>query len=204
MRYELPPVEGIAEVWARGAYHCPYCHGWEVRDRPLAVYGAGASHVALILRSLSDDVVLLTDGAASLAAAERERLAAERVTVDPRPVAELIAEDGELAAIAFADGSRIERRGLLVPAPLHQRSDLAIQLGASVGAPTAVAHDPVETDPMHRTTAPGVFAAGDTSAQFPQVAGAIAAGSLAAVMVVQSLLAEDVGLPFPPTAPGDR
>ena len=57
---------------------------------------------------------------------------------------------------------------------------------------------------MHRTTTPGVFAAGDTSAQFPQVAGAIASGSLAAVMVVQSLLAEDVGLPFPPTAPADR
>ena len=206
MEYRPRAVPGLDELWGRSVFHCPFCHGWEVRDRPLAVLADGERgvHAALLLRGWSDDVVLLTDGPAGLGAAELERLAAGGVTVDPRPVAELIAEDGELAAIAFADGSRLERRGLLVPAPLHQRSDLAIQLGASVGAPTAVAHDPVETDPMHRTTAPGVFAAGDTSAQFPQVAGAIAAGSLAAVMVVQSLLAEDVGLPFPPTAPADH
>src|SRR5215208_1005785 len=62
MRYELPPIDGVAEVWARGAYHCPHCHGWEVRDRPLAAYGTGAAHLALLLTSLSDDVVLLTDG----------------------------------------------------------------------------------------------------------------------------------------------
>jgi hypothetical protein len=62
MRYELPHIEGVAEVWARGAYHCPYCHGWEVRDRPLAAYGAGAAHLALLLTSLSDDIALLTDG----------------------------------------------------------------------------------------------------------------------------------------------
>ena len=205
MEYRPPAVPGLDRLWGRSVFHCPFCHGWEVRDRPLAVLADGerGMHAALLLRGWSDDVVLLTDGPSSLGAADLERLKAGGVTVDPRPVAQLIAEDGELAAIAFADGSRLERRGLLVPAPLHQRSDLAIQLGAITGAPTAVAHDPVETDPMRRTTSPGVFAAGDISAQFPQVAGAIAAGSLAAVMVVQSLLAEDVGLTFPPRAPED-
>ena len=200
MEYRPPAVPGLDRLWGRSVFHCPFCHGWEVRDRPLAVLADGERgvHAALLLRGWSDDVVLLTDGPSSLGAVDLERLAAGGVTVDTRAVAELIAEEGELAAIAFADGSRLERGGLLVPAPLHQRSDLAVQLGASVGAATAVAHDPVETDPMHRTTSPGVFAAGDISAQFPQVAGAIAAGSLAAVMVVQSLLAEDFGLPLPP------
>ena len=205
MEYRPRAVPGLDELWGRSVFHCPFCHGWEVRDQPLAVLADGERgvHAALLLRGWSDDVVLLTDGPPSLAAADLERLAAGGVTVEPRPVLQLLAEDGELVAVAFADGGRLERRGLLVPAPLHQRSDLAIQLGASTGASTAVAHDPVETDPMHRTSSPGVFAAGDISAQFPQVAGAIAAGSMAAVMVVQSLLAEDVGLPFPPTAPAD-
>ena len=71
MRYELPPIDGIAEVWAKGAYHCPYCHGWEVRDEPLAVYGA---RQARVLTSLSDDVVLLTDGSSDLDPAEAARL----------------------------------------------------------------------------------------------------------------------------------
>jgi thioredoxin reductase len=74
MRYELPPIEGVGEVWARGAYHCPYCHGWEVRDQPLAAYGAGAAHLALLLTSLSDDVVLLTDGSSDLDPDEAEHL----------------------------------------------------------------------------------------------------------------------------------
>jgi thioredoxin reductase len=206
MHYRPRDLPGLDQLWGRSVFHCPFCHGWEVRDRPLGVLADGERgvHAALLLRGWSDDVVLLTDGNSTLAAVDLERLAAAGVTVDTRAVTELIAEDGELVAIAFADGSRLARRGLLVPAPLHQRSDLAVQLGASVAAPTAVAVDPVQVDPMQRTTAPGVFAAGDISAQFPQVAGAIAAGSLAAVMVVQSLLAEDVGLPFPPVASADR
>ena len=97
----------------------------------------------------------------------------------------------------FADGSRLERRGLLVATTLHQRSRLAEQLGAGSANPSPVAVDPVDVDQLWRTTAPGVFAAGDVSAQMPQVAAAIAAGSLAATAVVQSLLAEDVGLPVP-------
>ena len=74
MRYELPPIEGIAEVWAHGAYHCPYCHGWEVRDQPLAVYGAGVDQARASPDSLSDDVVLLTDGSSDLDPADAARL----------------------------------------------------------------------------------------------------------------------------------
>ena len=93
---------------------------------------------------------------------------------------------------------RLERRGLLVPAPLHQRSDLAEQLGAASAEPGPVVVDAVAVDARYGTSAAGVFAAGDVSVQMPQIAGAIAAGSMAAVMIVQSLTADDRGLPFPP------
>jgi len=115
--------------------------------------------------------------------------------VDERPIAELVARNGELAAVAFTDGRRLARSGMLVATTVHQRSRLAGRLGVNVAEPTAVAQDQVAVDPMCRTNVPGVFAAGDLSARMPQVAAAIAAGSLAAASVVQSLLAEDVGLP---------
>jgi thioredoxin reductase len=206
MDYRPREVAGLEQLWGRSVFHCPFCHGWEVRDQPLAVLADGdrGVHASLLLRGWSDDVVLLTDGPSTLTASDIERLAAGGVTVDTRRVAELVAEDGELVAIAFADGTRLPRRGLLVPATLHQRSDLATQLGATPGVPTALSPDPIQIDRLHVTTAPGVFAAGDVSAQFPQVAGAVAAGSLAAAMVVQSLLADDVGLPFPPVPAGAR
>lgn len=117
--------------------------------------------------------------------------------IDDRTIAELASEDGELAAVVFSDGTRLLRSGLLVATTLHQRSSLADQLGADAGDATAVIADPVDVDALLRTTAPGVFAAGDVSTSMPQVAAAVAAGSLAATAVVQSLSADDFGLATP-------
>jgi thioredoxin reductase len=199
MEYRPPSLPGLAELWGGSVFHCPFCHGWEVRDQPLAVLARGelAVHKALLLQNWSDDVVLLTDGAAELNTEDRTRLAVAGVEVDERSVGELAARDGELEAVVFTDGSRIARRGLLVAGTLHQRSRLAEQLGAAFREPTPVAHDSLDVDAQWRTTVPGVFAAGDVSAQMPQVAGAIAAGSQAAAAVVQSLLADDYGLAIP-------
>jgi thioredoxin reductase len=200
MDYRQPAISGLDALWGRSAFHCPFCHGWEARGQPLAVLAEGerAMHMALMLRGWTDDVVVLTNGPAGLDTAQRGQLAAANVTADKRRIAEFISEDGELAAVRFVDGSRLARRGVLVAATLHQRSDLAAQLGVAAAPPGPVAVDAVEIDPFHRTSVPGVFAAGDLSPQMPQVAAAIAAGSLAAAAVVQSLLADDVGLPVPP------
>ncbi|RDH75826.1 NAD(P)/FAD-dependent oxidoreductase [Mycolicibacterium moriokaense] len=197
MQYRPPDIAGVAELWGNSVFHCPFCHGWEVRDQPLAVLANGerAVHSALMLRYWSDDVVLLTNGPAELAATDRDRLAAAGVPVDERQVAELASAEGELDAVVFTDGTRLPRRGLLVATTLHQRSSLADQLGADAGRPTPVMEDPLDVDALSRTTSPGVFAAGDVSAPMPQVAASVAAGSLAAVAVVQSLLADDFGLP---------
>jgi len=141
MEYRPPAIPGLAELWGKSVFHCPFCHGWEVRDQPLAVLANGDR------------------------------------------------------AVAFTDGRRLARNGMLVATTVHQRSRLAERLGVNVAEPTAVARDQVAVDPLCRTNVPGVFAAGDLSARMPQVAAAMAAGSLAAASVVQSLLAEDVGLP---------
>jgi thioredoxin reductase len=200
MEYQPPDLPGLAPLWGRSVFHCPFCHGWEMRDAALAVLGGGAGglHRALLLRGWSDDVVLLGDGPAELAAADLGRLAAAGVEVDQRPVARLIARDGALAAIEFSDGSTIAREGLLVPVTVRQRSALAARLGAEPAEPGPVVVDALVVDTMFRTTAEGVSAAGDVSAQLQQVAGAISAGSLAAVGVVQGLMAEDHGLEAAP------
>ncbi|WP_082984680.1 NAD(P)/FAD-dependent oxidoreductase [Mycobacterium sp. 1245499.0] len=199
MEYRPPALPGLAGLWGRSVFHCPFCHGWEVRDQPLAVLANGERAVrsSLLLRGWSDDVVLLTGGPAKLDDAHRSRLAAARVVIDERPVAELASSNGELAAVVFTDGTRLARSGLLVATTLHQRSQLGEQLGVGFGEPTPAAANPITVDALCRTTVPGVFAAGDTIAtQMPQVAAAIATGSRAASSVVQSL-AEDVGSPIP-------
>jgi thioredoxin reductase len=200
MEYRPPEVKGLIECWGTSVFHCPFCDGWELRDQPLAVLARGekAIHSALLLRGWTDDLVLLTDGPADLSDDDRDRLAKAGVKIDERPVAELIARDAELEAVQFADGGRLERRGLLAATTLHQRSTLAEQLGAEPGEATPFGETPVKVDGLCRTTTPGVFAAGDLSTQLPpSVASAIAAGSLAGMSVVQSLLADECGLPVP-------
>jgi thioredoxin reductase len=199
MRYCPPNLPGLEQLWGVSVFQCPFCHGWEMRDKRLAALVADdeAVHSALMLRGWSDDVVLLTDGAPELDAGERERLEAAKVTVDERRVVELVGHGGQLTAIAFADGSRLERDGLLVEAPLRQRSRLAEQLGAAC-TETPLAPDAIAVDSLHRTSVPTVFAVGDLCTEQPSVAGAIASGSQAAMIIVQSLLADEFGLPYPP------
>lgn len=199
MEYRPVPLPGVAELWGGSVFHCPFCHGWEVRDKPLAVCANGdrAVHTALLLRGWSDDVVLLTNGPAELTGEQRELLTAAKVPVDERPIAELAGVDGELDAVVFTDGDRLPRSGILVASTLHQRSPLAQRLGVDFAEPGPAAVDAVKVDPLCRTSVPGVFAAGDVSAQMPQVAAAVAAGSLAGAAVMQTLMSEDFGLAIP-------
>lgn len=191
MDYRHRELEGMAGRWGRSVFHCPFCHGWEHRDQPLCALDADAAtgvHRALLLRLWSDDVTLLTDGPAALGRDDRERLGVAGVTVDERPVRGVRGDGEELAAVVFADGAERPCGGLLIAVELHQRSPLAEQLGVVYAAPGPVAADAIAVDDRCATSVPGVFAAGDASAQMPSVANAIASGHLAAAMVVQTLL----------------
>jgi thioredoxin reductase len=198
MDYAVPDLPGVAELWGGTVFHCPYCHGWEVRDGALAVLGnLKATHRALLLRGWSDDVVLLTDGPASLDADERATLEQAGVPVDERRVAGVRSRAGALEAILFADGGELRRDGLLVPALLQQRSSLASDLGAEL-----TERGTVDADAFGQTSVPGLYAAGDVSSPMPQVAGAIADGSRAAAAINDSLVAEQHGIEplIPPRA----
>jgi thioredoxin reductase len=195
MEYRHPDKPGIAERWGGAAFHCPFCHGWEVREKPLAVLDRGPTgvHRALLLRAWSDDVTLLTDGPAELDADEADRVRAAGVAVDERAVAELRGPGTELSSVVFADGTERACGGLLVPVVLHQRDGIARQLGVAANEPGPLAADAIALDPFQQTSVPGVFAAGDLSGQMPSVANAVAAGSNAAAMILRDLLGEEFG-----------
>src|SRR5919109_4786601 len=151
MDYVPPELPGVAERWGDAVFHCPFCHGWEVRDGALAVLGEGDTGVgkALLLRGWSDDVVIL---GRDIDSAGRAKLDAAGVPVDERPVVAV----RDKATVVFADGSELPRDGLLVPAPMRQRSGLAEALGLDL-APAGT----IVVDELGRTSAPRVFAAGD-------------------------------------------
>ncbi len=196
---ELPETPGFRELWGRGVYHCPYCHGWEVRDRQLAVYAGGKDIVgpverAVLIRNWSRDLVVLSDGPSDLDAAGREKLDALDVTLNEKRIARLEGRnDGseDLSRVLFEDGSSLEREGLFCTPPQHQRSDLAEALGCEIVAmgPAAAV---VKAEPMTReTSVPGVYVAGDAGPPPQSVALAAATGSSAAAFLNHALCDED-------------
>lgn len=193
---ELPDRPGFAELWGRGVYHCPYCHGWEVRDRPLAVLNASEMAMAqvMLIRNLSRDLALLTDGPASLSEEERRMLSALGVPVHEQRIARLEgrADGGEgLARIHFEDGSTLAREGLFFAPPQRQRSGLAAALGCEMGA-MGLLPEAVKTDPMSMATSvPGVYVAGDAGAMLQSIVMAAAAGTSAGAFLNHALSAED-------------
>lgn len=189
MDYRYPDLLGIERHWGGAVFHCPFCHGWEVRNKTLGVVGddAGAVHRALLLGSWSDDVTLLTNGSA-IDGEQSERLAAAGIGVDERPLSHLDDEPGTLAGVVFEDGSERQLQGLLVPVTLHQRGNLATQLGAELADRSPLSNEVVGVDQKFATSVPGLFAAGDLTIHLPpSVAASVSAGSMAAAAIVGSL-----------------
>jgi thioredoxin reductase len=196
---ELPETPGFRELWGRGVYHCPYCHGWEVRDRPLAVYAGGRDPVgaverAVLLRNWSRDLVVLSDGPSDLDAAGREKLGALGVPVNEKRIARLKGKSGGsegLSRVLFEDGSSLEREGLFYGPPQRQRSSFAETLGCEVEAMGSAAAA-VKTDPMTgETSVPGVYVAGDAGSPLQSVTLAASSGAKAAAFLNHTLCGED-------------
>jgi len=181
LSYEPPALAGIEPLWGRSVFHCPFCDGWEERDRALAVHGNGPDVVrtALIVSGWSRDVVLLTDGPATLGDAGQASLAAAGVRVRQEPIRRLAGHDGQLDRIEFLSGPTERRDALFVRTRRGQPNGLAAALGCELTADGTIA-----TDGDGRTTVAGVYAAGDAATdRLRSVAAAIGTGSRAALAV---------------------
>jgi thioredoxin reductase len=181
MRYKVPNTPGLDALWGAVAFACPYCHGWEVRDRRIGILGAtGAAHRVALLRSWSDDLIVLADG--ELGPEDRDALGGAGVPISERAVASVAPG----VAVHFADGGELAVDALHVVAPMAPRDELVARLGVETtelpnGTGIAVA------DRFGTTSVPGVFAAGD-AAGAGNVAAAIAGGSLAATGLHRTLV----------------
>jgi thioredoxin reductase len=184
----LPDIDGFGALWGRGVLHCPYCHGWEVRDEPLALYAEGtvAMDMAPLLLQWSPDLLLCTGGPDRLAEAEREFLSGLGMRIADAPVRCL--EGDERAVRISFDGGLIEtRRALFVRPPQVIASVIPSELGCELTEDGLIR---VEFD--HQTSIPGVYAAGDATTHVQQIVVAAAAGAEAAIMMNRDLVQADL------------
>lgn len=191
---ELPQIEGVGALYGRSVFHCPYCDGWEVRDRPLAVYGRGDAKgggLALELTLWSRDLVLCTDGPAGLSAECQARLAREGIVVRDEPILRLrptnAPDDEPRFEIMFSGAAPLERRALFFNTGRRQSTDLAARLGCQMYEAEGCKID----DQFQAAGVPGLYVAGDASRDVLQVVVAAAEGAQAAIAINMALLEED-------------
>ncbi len=186
---ELPDIDGIWERWGKDLLHCPYCHGWEVRDQPLGVLGSipGSVQHALLVRQWSDDVIFFIH-TYDLNADERHQLDARGIRIEEGVVTKLVIEDDHLRSVALADGRIIERTAVFVrPGNVPHNDGLAAALGCDVNEAGFVT-----VDGTGRTSNPGVWAAGNVVDPRAQVITSAGQGSAAAIAINADLVQDDV------------
>jgi thioredoxin reductase len=190
---ELPDVPGLRERWGRDVVQCPYCHGWEVRDRTIGVLATGpmSVHQALLFRQWSADVTLFTHRAPAPDPEQAERLAARGIAVVAGEVAALEVAGDRLTGVRLADGTVIAREVVAVAPRMVARAGLLESLGLRAVEHPSGAGEHVPADPTGRTEVAGVWVAGNVTDLTAQVGAAAAAGAFAAAQINFDLVTEE-------------
>jgi thioredoxin reductase len=188
LRDELPEIPGVRERWGRDLLHCPYCHGYEVRDQPLGVLAGTPEAVqhALLIRQWSPDVTLFphTD---VLSPEQREQLSARDIRIVEGVVARLVVDNDRLHGVDLVGGTVIPRTAVFVRPRFVPNAELLTSLGCAMDEHGWVVHDPAG-----RTTVAGVWVAGNAADARAQVISAAGEGSAAAIALNADLVDEDV------------
>ena len=207
----LPDVPGLAERFGREVLHCPYCHGWEVRDQAIGVLATGgmAIHQAMLFRQLSDDVTLFLHTGPAPSDEQWEELPARGISVVEGRVEAVEVTDDKLTGVRLEGGKVIPREALAVQSVVRARVDFLAELGlkavdqefGDVYLGTAV-----QADPSGATEVPGVWVAGNVADLRSQVITSAAAGLTAGATINADLISEEtrlaVKMRIPPHRPG--
>ncbi|MBD0287983.1 MAG: NAD(P)/FAD-dependent oxidoreductase [Flavisolibacter sp.] len=183
----LPEVEGFSEMYGKSIHHCPYCDGWEVRDKKLGVYARNKEgwELALNLKAWSEDVTLFTDGKNKVKPFQKELLDANNIEVIKWSIARLKGTDGKLEAIIFKNGEERLCEALFFVNGYTQQCDIAETFDCEISNKGVVM-----TNRFQQTQTPGLFIAGDADKDMHFVVVAAAEGAKAGVVINKELQKE--------------
>lgn len=183
----MPDIPGFAECWGISAIHCPYCHGYEVRNLPTGILGNGeyGFEFSKLINQWTKKLTLFTNGKSSLTDEQTQKLIAHQIEIVEDKVVRLDHVSGGLQNLVTKDGSTFPLKAIYSRPTFEQHSDIPQQLGCAF---TENGH--LSTDMFQKTTVPGVFACGDNVNMMRSVANAVYTGSMAGAMVNKDLIEE--------------
>lgn len=183
----MPGIKGLAECWGISVVHCPYCHGYELRDQKTGIIANGdrAMHLASLVRNLTRDVTLLTSGKPEFNEDQLHKLRRNNVPINETEITEIKHQDGHIRSVVFKSGAVVSFDAIYAAVPFTQHTDIPVSLGCEL-----TENGYIKVDGFQKTTIPGVFACGDNSAMMRSVANAVYTGNLTGAMVNRELTEE--------------
>lgn len=184
----MPDIPGVAECWGISVLHCPYCHGYEVRNQPTAVLANGdiGYEFSKIINNWTKDLTLLTNGPSTLTTKQTAALQKHNITINQNPIISISQQNGYLNAVGFQDGSSLALNAMYAKLPFTQTCTLPHDLGCEFTDAGFI-----KVDEMQATSVNGIFAAGDNTTMFRSLTIAIAQGNKAGAMINHQLVSED-------------
>lgn len=184
---EMPNIKGFSECWGISVLHCPYCHGYEVKNETTAIMGNSdyGFEFAKLISNWTKDLTLLTNGKSSLDTVQIENLARHNIEVVEKEIEELESVSGQLQSIIFKDGTKKIIKAIYTRLPFEQHCQLPEQLGCEL-----TKDGYIKIDTSHKTTINGIYACGDNVTRLRTVANAVAMGTTTGMMVNKELVEE--------------
>ena len=183
----LPDIKGLKECWGISVIHCPYCHGYEFRNQKTGIMANGerAFHLAGLVKNLSDEVTIYTNGKADFSEEQLAKISQNNIEIIEQNVSEILHNKGNISGIVLSDGKSCEMTALYTSFSFEQHSDLWKQLNCEL-----IETGHIKVDHLQKTSVDGVFACGDNSSPMRAVANAVFTGNLTGAMLNHELVRE--------------
>lgn len=183
----LPNIDGFKECWGISLIHCPYCHGYEVRNEKTAIIGNGDAgfDMARLISHWTKNLTVLTNGKSTFTDNQSQLLADHKINIIENEIGSLQQLKGVIENVVFKDGSLFPVTAAYFRAPFEQHCDIPKQLGCEM---TDMGH--IKIDSMQKTNIPGVYAVGDSVFPMRSVAYAVYSGSFAGAVVNREMIEE--------------
>ncbi|MDR6459403.1 thioredoxin reductase [Chryseobacterium vietnamense] len=184
----MPDIPGFAECWGISVIHCPYCHGYEVKNEVTGILSNGdmAYEFSKLIFNLTKNLTLFTNGKAALTEEQLEKLKQNKIILNEDEIESIQHTNGSIQKIIFKNGKEIPLQALYAKIPFEQNLNVSDDLGCEL-----TEQGFIKVDMMQKTTVPGVFACGDNVTMMRSVANAVAQGNFAGAVVNKELSDEE-------------
>ncbi|WP_291966010.1 NAD(P)/FAD-dependent oxidoreductase [Maribacter sp.] len=183
----MPSIKGFAECWGISVVHCPYCHGYEIRNEKTGIIANGerAYHLAPMVNNLTKDIRILSNGPTSFSTEQSSKLKTHNIDILEKKIVEVVHDNGHVKNVVFDDGSKENYTALYAALPFHQHSDIPVSLGCELSD-----EGYIQVDSMYKTTIEGVYACGDNCIKMRSLANSVASGTMVGAVINMELVKE--------------